>query len=110
MLVACPGAVVRGCGGVWVAPPGGGKLVGGQWVVPWGGMFRFGMGEAGIVELGAVEFGMALGLVGGVGAAVAVIAATPSSSPDRVVQRCFMTSSPKVETDAFWVIKLSGLR
>jgi len=37
MLVVCPGAVVRGCGGVWVAPAGGGvmgKLLGGQWVVP----------------------------------------------------------------------------
>jgi len=53
------------------------------------------MVEFGMVELGAVEFGMALGLVGAVlGAAVAVIAARPNSSPDRVVQRCFMISSP----------------
>jgi hypothetical protein len=112
MLVACPGAVVRGDGGVWVELPGAGlmgKLLGGQWVVPWGGMLRFGMGEAGMVELGAVEFGMALGLVGGVGAAVAVIAATPNSSPDRVVQRYFMISSPWLRQMRSGVIKLSGL-
>ena len=97
MLVACPGAMVRGCGGVWVVPPGGGmgELPGGQWVVPWGGMLLLGMVELGMVELGAVEFGMALGLVGAVlGAAVAVMAAMPSSNPDRVVHRYFMTSSP----------------
>jgi hypothetical protein len=91
--VALPGAVL---GKVL-----GGTETGAQWVVALGGVVGFGgvIGMPGLFGwFGVVGAPVGLLGVGGVlgvlpGAAVATIAAAPRSTPDRVIQRCFMVSS-----------------
>lgn len=105
-----PGTGVSGLGGTpgTVEVPGalwrGGVEPGGQWVVAPGGVVGLFIGVPGLLGLtgvpgllglaGLFMLGGLLGVLGvPVGAAATLIAAAPSTNPDRAADRCLMTYS-----------------